>query len=70
MKRKMERRFLVLYKDNQTYLFTYYPGQETELFCALMDYANSIEYNLDWDDVLETIEQVNEITCKELKKES
>ncbi|TET35738.1 MAG: hypothetical protein E3J72_10280 [Planctomycetota bacterium] len=56
---KSENCFLMLLKDQDKYLFKYAPGNEKNLFFALLEMGRSEEYNISLVEVFHLIRKIS-----------
>ena len=61
-------RYIAIVKEPHNYIFTYAPGNESKLFCTVMEYAKNPEHDLDWNDVILFLKKMRQILRDELKK--
>lgn len=62
MVREMD--FIILVKGEHRYIFLFEIGSEEAVQSALMDYATSEDYNLDWPDILCIIKEMQQAANK------
>lgn len=48
-------KYLYIRKGEDQFLFKYPPGEEVELVCILVDYAENEDIALSWDDVIDVV---------------
>lgn len=64
----MNKRYIAIIKDTHRYMFIYAPGEESKLFCKVMEYAKSEDYDLDWNDVILFLKRMRQILRERLNK--
>ena len=66
MDNKPAQKFLYIRKGENQFLFKYPAGEEVELVCVLVDYAENSEIALSWDDVIDVVFEMKTKTDQQI----